>query len=90
VHESTQVRPRGLDRQVDVIAHQAKQVQPHLELLDAFSEPANEALPVGVVPEDGPPLIAYPWRTKASAWSGFHLTANQGACMIMKQLNSEP
>jgi hypothetical protein len=42
---------------VDVIAHQAKQVQPHLELFDALTEPTKEVLPVGVVPEDRPPLI---------------------------------
>ncbi|MEN6335925.1 MAG: hypothetical protein ABFE01_16855 [Phycisphaerales bacterium] len=57
VHELGEVGPRRFEHQVDVVPHEAKQVQPHLESLDALAQHAQKSLAIGVVDEDGPPFV---------------------------------
>jgi hypothetical protein len=47
-----------LQDQVQVVAHQAEQVQAYLELRHALAEHAQKTLVVGVVPKDRPPFVA--------------------------------
>lgn len=58
VHELPEVGPRRLDHQVDVVGHEAEQVQTRLEPLDALAEHAQKPLAVGVIVEDRPPFVA--------------------------------
>ena len=58
VHEGSEIRPGRLDHQVEMVAHEAKQVQTHLELPPTLAEHAQKTLVVGVVPKDRPPFVA--------------------------------
>jgi len=51
VHEMPEVRLRGLDYQVNVIGHQAKGVNPNIELIGGFSEPLQESPPIPIIPK---------------------------------------
>ena len=58
VHEAAEIAPRRLQHQVQVVGHQAEQIQPDLERRHALAQHPQETLPVGVILEDRPPLIA--------------------------------
>ncbi len=58
VHEPPEIGPRRLHDQMDVVCHEAIEVQPHFKLSDALGEYADEMLAVPILPEDRLPLIA--------------------------------
>ncbi len=57
VHESAEVGPRRLQHEMNVVGHQAIQVETHLETDHALLQHAQKTLPIGVVPEDVPPFV---------------------------------
>jgi len=58
MHELSEIGSRRLDDQVEMVGHQAEQVQTHLVSFHALAEDAQEPLTVGVIPKDRSPFVA--------------------------------
>jgi len=57
LHQFAEIGLVGLDDEVEVVVHEDVAVERHLKGFQACSKHVEECMPVGIIPEDGFPLI---------------------------------
>ena len=58
MHETAEIRLRRFQYEVDVVAHEAEQIEPHVEPPHAVCQRLEEPPAVGILLEDDTPVVA--------------------------------